>query len=112
MKITSIGIISGMSGKLNKSEKVVFSNRYGNIHAWESNNPSGDPTEAQLANRELFAATITQVNADMADATKAAEWQAVADSSNKWKTARGAAFSAHYASLKSEDNSSNNESES
>ncbi len=104
MKIQTIGVITGMSGKLNKSEKLVFSNRYDNVHAWEMNNPTGDPTEAQLAHRELFAQTITLVTAEMNDATKKAEWQAVADNSNgKWKTARGAAFASIYASLKTED---------
>lgn len=107
MKVTSIGIISGMAGKLDKSEKIVFSNRYGNIHAWHAKDPSGEPSALQLANRAVFVEAMALAVADMEDSEKAAEWLAVARSSRgKWKTARGAAFSSHYASLKAEENSS------
>ena len=98
MKIDAISLIDGMSGKLNKSEKVVFSKRYGNIHAWEVEASKKAPTEKQLANRARFATAATQAAADMADPDKRAEWQEVADNSNgKYKTARGAAIASYYA---------------
>ena len=98
MKIDAISLIDGMSGKLNKSEKVVFSKRYGNIHAWEVEPSKKEPTEEQMAHRARFATACTQAAADMADPDKRAEWQEVADNSNgRYKTARGAALASYYA---------------
>lgn len=96
MKIDAISLIDGMSGKLNKKEKVVFSNRYGNIHAWEVEHSTKPATSNQLAAQAKFATAAAQAAADMKDPEKKAEWQAVADASNgKWKTARGAAFASY-----------------
>ena len=47
MKIDSVSLVNGMSGKLSKKDKIVFSNRYGNIHAWEMNAYKGPFTAAQ-----------------------------------------------------------------
>lgn len=97
MKIDAISLIDGMSGKLNKKEKVVFSKRYGNIHAWEVKHTEQDPTAAQIAARTRFSTASTKAAADMADPEKKAEWQEVADASKgKYKTARGAAFASYY----------------
>ena len=97
MKIDAISMIDGMSGKLNKREKVVFSKRYGNIHAWEVEHSEKDPTPNQLAARQRFAEASTKAAIDMADPEKKAEWQAIADASKgKYKTARGAAFNNYY----------------
>ncbi len=97
MKIDAISLIDGMSGKLNKKEKVVFSKRYGNIHAWEVEHTEQDPTAAQIAARTRFSTASTKAAADMADPEKKAEWQEVADASKgKYKTARGAAFASYY----------------
>jgi len=97
MKIDAISLIDGMSGKLNKKEKVVFSKRYGNIHAWEVEHSEQDPTAAQIAARTRFSTASTKAAADMADPEKKAEWQEVADASKgKYKTARGAAFASYY----------------
>ena len=97
MKIDAISLIDGMSGKLNKKEKVVFSKRYGNIHAWEVEHSEQDPTAAQIAARTRFSTAATKAAADMADPEKKAEWQEVADASKgKYKTARGAAFANYY----------------
>lgn len=97
MKIDAISLIDGMSGKLNKKEKVVFSKCYGNIHAWEVEHTEQDPTAAQIAARTRFSTASTKAAADMADPEKKAEWQEVADASKgKYKTARGAAFASYY----------------
>ena len=97
MKIDAISLIDGMSGKLNKKEKVVFSKRYGNIHAWEVEHTEQDPAAAQIAARTRFSTASTKAAADMADPEKKAEWQEVADASKgKYKTARGAAFASYY----------------
>ena len=87
----------GVSGKLDKDDNLVFSQRYGATHAWEVEHSEKDPTPAQLAGRERFATAATQAAADMRDPEKKAEWQAIADASNgKHKTARGAAFASYY----------------
>ena len=87
----------GVSGKLDKDDSLVFSQRYGATHAWEVEHSKKEPTAAQIAGRERFATAASQAAADMADPEKKAEWQAVADASGgKYKTARGAAFASYY----------------
>ena len=87
----------GVSGKLDKDDKLVFSQRYGETYAWEVEPSKKAPTAAQLAVQERFATATAQAAADMADPEKKAEWQAVADASGgKYKTARGAAFASYY----------------
>lgn len=96
-KIDTISVIEAIRGKIDKEEKLVFSKRYGNIYAWEITPSEKDPTPAQLAVREHFAAAATQAATDMADPEKKEEWQTIAEASNgKWKTARGAAFASYY----------------
>lgn len=96
-KIETISVVDSISGKFDKNEKLVFSKRFGKTYAWEMTPSNLDPTVAQLAVRERFAAAATQAAADMADPEKKEEWQAIADASNgKWKTARGAAFASYY----------------
>ena len=88
----------GVSGKLDKDDSLVFSQRYGATHAWEVENSKKEPTANQLALRARFATACTQAAADMADPDKRAEWQEVADNSNgRYKTARGAAMASYYA---------------
>ena len=87
----------GVSGKLDKDDSLVFSQRYGATHAWEVEHSTKPPTAAQTAAQERFAAAASKAAADMADPEKKAEWQAIANASNgKWKTARGAAFASYY----------------
>ena len=87
----------GVSGKLDKDDSLVFSQRYGATHAWEMQHSTKPPTAAQIAAQERFAAAASKAAADMADPEKKAEWQAVADASHgKFKTARGAAFASYY----------------
>lgn len=101
MKIDSISLVNGMSGKLSKKEKVVFSNRYGNIHAWEVEAYKGPFTEAQQKQQQLFATAAGQVKADFADPELKAQWEEVAKNSHgKYKTAYGAAFANKYHELK------------
>lgn len=98
MKIKSLSLIEGMSGKLDKDENIVFSNRYGNIHAWRHNAYRGPFTEKQIAQHNKFASVAALVAADMADPEKKAEWETVSrNSRGRWKTARGAAFAAYMA---------------
>ena len=88
----------GVSGKLDKDDSLVFSQRYGATYAWEVEPSQKEPTEKQLANRARFATAATQASADMADPDKRAEWQEVANNSNgRYKTARGAALASYYA---------------
>ena len=96
-KIETISVIEGIRGKLDGTENLVFSKRYGQTYAWEMTPSTKEPTAAQLAVRERFATAATQASADMADPDKKAEWKAISDASaGKWKTARGAAFASYY----------------
>ena len=97
-KIETISVIEGIRGKLDGTENLVFSKRYGQTYAWEMRPSKKDPTMAQLAQQERFSQAASKAADDMADIDKKAEWQAIADASNgKYKTARGAAFAAYYA---------------
>ena len=96
-KIETISVIEGIRGKLDGTEKLVFSKRYGQTYAREMTPSRKEPSAAQLAVRERFATAATQASADMADPDKKAEWKAIsAASAGKWKTARGAAFASYY----------------
>jgi hypothetical protein len=97
-KIETISVIEGIRGKLDGTENLVFSKRYGQTYAWEMRPSKKEPTEEQMAQRARFATACTQAAADMADPDKRAEWQEVADNSNgRYKTARGAAMASYYA---------------
>ena len=96
-KIDTISVIEGFRGKLDGTEKLVFSKRFGQTYAWEVKPSNHEPTAAQLTCMERFATAATQAATDMADPEKKEEWQAIAEASNgKWKTARGAAFASYY----------------
>ena len=96
-KIETISVIEGIRGKLDGSENLVFSKRYGATYAWEMTPSRKELSAAQLAVRERFATAATQASADMADPDKKAEWKEVAMASDgKYKTPRGAAFASYY----------------
>jgi hypothetical protein len=93
----------GCSGKLDKDDSLVFSQRYGTTYAWEVEPSEKEPTMGQLAQQERFAEAASRAAADMLDLEKKAEWQAVAEASHgKYKTARGAAFAAYYTEIGNE----------
>ena len=97
-KIETISVIEGIRGKLDGTENLVFSKRYGQTYAWEMRPSTKEPTANQLALRARFAAAASRASADMADPDKKAEWQEIATASHgRWKTARGAAFASYYA---------------
>ena len=78
----------GVSGKLDKDDSLVFSQRYGATHAWEVEPSKKEPTANQLALRARFAAAASKASADMADPDKKAEWQEIATASHgRWKIA-------------------------
>ena len=86
----------GVSGKLDKDDELVFSQRYGTTYAWEVEHYTGPATAAQLAVQERFATAAAQASSDMSDPEKKAEWkEALANSNGKYKTPKGIAF-AHY----------------
>ena len=96
-KIETISVIEGIRGKLDGTENLVFSKRYGQTYAWEMRPSTKEPTANQLAQQMRFATAASQAVEDMKDPDKKAEWQAVAEASNgKWKTARGTAFASYY----------------
>ena len=93
----------GVSGKLDKEDDLVFSQRYGTTYAWEVEPSKKEPTMGQLAQQERFAEAASRAAADMLDLEKKLEWQAVAEASHgKYKTARGAAFAAYYTEIGNE----------
>ena len=96
-KIETISVIEAIRGKLDGSENLVFSKRYGTTYAWEMTPSTKAPSAAQLTVRERFATAAVQASADMADPEKKAEWKEVAMASDgRYKTPRGAAFASYY----------------
>ena len=96
-KIETISVIEGIRGKLDSSENLVFSKRFGETYEWDMTPSTKEPTAAQLAAQERFSTAAVQAANDMADPDKKAEWKAISDASaGKWKTARGAAFASYY----------------
>ena len=94
----------GVSGKLDKDDNLVFSQRYGQTFAWEVEHSKKDPTPAQLKAHARFAEAASLASQDMLDPDKKAEWQSVAEASNgKYKTARGAAFASYYNNVSLDD---------
>ena len=86
----------GVSGKLDKDDSLVFSQRYGATYAWEVEPSKKEPTATQLEHQQRFALAASRAALDMADDEKKAEWQAVANASGgKYKTARGAAMASY-----------------
>ena len=57
----------GVSGKLDKDDNLVFSQRYGATYAWEVEKSKKDPTMAQLAQQERFAQAASKAADDMLD---------------------------------------------
>ena len=96
-KIETISVIEGIRGKLDGTENLVFSKRYGQTYAWEMTPSRKEPSAAQLTVRERFSTAAVQAANDMADPDKKAEWKEVASASDgKYKTPRGAAFASYY----------------
>lgn len=95
------GDLFSLQGRLtrkNKRSGLYFCRRLDTNIAVKAEWAELEPTVAQLANRAKFSQASSQASADMADPSKKAEWQDIADASNgKWKTARGAAFASYYA---------------
>lgn len=103
MKINPVSLIEGMSGKLAKIEDVVFSRRYGNIHAWRVKAFRGPYSDKQLKVQDDFRKASELTAADMANPETKAEWELIAkQSKGKWKTARGAAFASHMKSIQND----------
>lgn len=100
MRIKSNSLIEEMSGKLSKDENIVFSMRYGKIHAWRVNGYRGPFSPEQVEVQNDFAEASRKALEDMADPVKKAEWQAVAEASEgRWNTARGAAMASYMMQL-------------
>jgi hypothetical protein len=93
-----IDALRGRTNGKNKRTGYYYKEMYGETILVQADWKLQEPTETQMARRARFATAATQASADMANPTKKAEWQAVADASNgRYKTARGAAFSSYYA---------------
>lgn len=93
-----IDALRGRTNGKNKRTGYYYKEMYGETILVQADWKLQDPTEEQLARRARFATAAVQASADMANPTKKAEWQEVADASHgKYKTARGAAFASYYA---------------
>jgi len=86
-------VTEGLAGKL--GGRFCFRMVNGKTFLYRLGLRSGELTEAQIAVQEKFKQASQQARADMRDATKKAEWEAIAQSSDKYSSAYGAAM-AHY----------------
>lgn len=105
-RIKTISVVESISGKIDSSENLVFSTRYGQVHAWEQRAYRGPYTQNQQQIKSIFSQAQAKATQDMADPEKRAEWEAIAKASDgRWKTARGAAFASYFAEIKEQQQS-------
>lgn len=90
-------VTEGLSKKI--SEKFCFRQSNGKTILYRLGVRKGPMSEAQLEVQEKFKQASAQARADMQDATKKAEWQALANSSGKYSSAYGVAMSHYFALL-------------
>ena len=90
-------VTEGLAGKL--GNRFCFRVINGKTCLYRIGLRSGEQSDAQLEVQEKFKLAAAQARADLKDATKKAEWEAVAQSSAKYKTAFGAAMSHYYSTL-------------
>ena len=93
-----------VSGQLDKKKGIVFRTRYGKTSMYKMNKPMCGNSEKQLKNQELVREANRLVSEEFKDFERKMYWKTVAeDVSNKYKTARGAAFAHFLAELKREN---------
>ena len=90
-------VTEGLSGKI--GGRYCFRNKNGKTILYRIGVRTAEMSEAQLEVQEKFKLAAAQARADLKDATKKAEWEAVAQSSGKYSTAFGAAMSHYYNTL-------------
>ena len=93
-----------VSGKLNKKDEMVFRTRNGKTSQYKMKNPKFGGSEKQLKQLDLVKKANTLVSEEFKDFERKMYWKSVADDvTNKYKTARGAAFAHFLAKLKREN---------
>ena len=90
-------VTEGLSGKI--GHRYCFRSKNGKTILYRLGIRSGEMTDAQLEAQEKFKLASQQARADLANPSKKAEWEAVAQSSSKFSTAYGAAMSHYYGTL-------------
>lgn len=92
-----------ISGKLNKKDEMVFRTRNGKTSQYKMKNPEFTGSEKQMKQLDLVKKANMLVSEEIKSVERKMYWKTVAeDESNKYKTARGAAFAHFLAELKSE----------
>ena len=90
-------VTEGLSGKI--GGRYCFRNKNGKTILYRIGVRTAEQTDAQIEAQEKFKLAAQQARADLKDATKKAEWEAVAQNSAKYSTAFGAAMSHYYGTL-------------
>ena len=80
----------GFRGKICKHAEIIFCKRKQTQYTTQICNPrTSPPTESELLTRTNFATAQQRALADLADATKRAEWQEKFDKQKKYTDLRG-----------------------
>ena len=103
-KIDVITPFYTISGKLNKKDEMVFRTRNGKTSQYKMKNPEFAGNEKQMKQLDLVKKANMLVSEEFKSIERKMYWKSVADDvSNKYKTARGAAFAHFLAELKREN---------
>lgn len=104
MKVKTAFPIQKLSGKAESSSDLVFSTRYGDIHAWRMRPKRTEFDAGQIELMKRFKAATQKACKDMEDPVKKAEWTyKMRNSYGEYKTARGCAFAHYYKTLTPEE---------
>ncbi len=75
-KILFTDPVAAISGRTSTGDRIVFRTRNGRTHAYVVQHPNTNPpSEKQLAHTALFAATVKQARAELADPVRCAYWE-------------------------------------
>ena len=89
-----------MKGKFNKSDATYYKQMYNHTVGVRVDNPyKGADTPAQTAVKAKFKACWTATDAELADATKRADWLAKFRKQRKYKTLRTFVFKKLYPTI-------------
>lgn len=75
-KILFTDPVAAISGRTSTGDRIVFRTRNGRTHAYVVQHPNTNPpSEKQKAHTSLFAATVKQARAELADPARCAWWE-------------------------------------
>lgn len=99
-QIKPMGLVESMSGKVCGHSDLYFFRKHGKVFSGKLCNPyKGEPTPAQVAQREKFTTARANTKAALADPEQRAAYLSAFKSQKKYKDFNGYVFAQEYAKL-------------